>query len=906
MGHQESSSPPHHRRHYHHHHHRPRHHHHHHPHNRYSHLSATQTANRDSVWSSERLNRESHTPNRHAFIESWLGQVTAAPVSLTRPASPQSRNQPVHCRKRPRPKDRHISPRGQHAEGVDPLRRRAPSPPCPPLPIAHPRQYTRSSGDSSLIRGLSPQREPGERVGIKSISEHEESLHSKPHEEVEVDVLSAWSPTSCASAAPAFEKRPRHKTRPDKYDAKKLGSREKRKVPPDQEQHRPKKSKSRKKHPVTGKNVMNNFASEAVLGDRITMKPGLKPGMFDNKRVSERIPVTDLSFLEMPLPTNRDRDVPQQKGLSSSRLRERQRESLELERVSSFFLPASTEATSRKVKSAQPKDNKGNKCKKATSRDNMISLDTPSSPTLPTRGHHQHSSVSQEPIPTVTPGDRISGSGSSRATYITWSSSHPSPKARRDPVSTEPRSIEPPSSATPENIRRDLIATGVYEGTGIRSYDVSGYQQKLGRKSNGEPTSSHRSIVGHVDTCEAQVPTEDRGLKTASTCLSDTRDTVVLLPHQEERWNTILPPEWRLRRLSDVEMSSTDKQQNDEVTDIPKSVKPPNRQEIAQEARFEPIRESSRAQCAHRHIDHNHGTYSPTSAGSPVLVPPEPGQIVNQAESAGQGRDTIASRDAMPPPPVPPARSNNSHLINPELRGDTSSSICLGATRPLDTHVQIFNNEPSQATDPDTATEQPHESGREHDRVIPTLDSVSWIPQATTSDIVTYEREKTLSRLSTRSLVYEPQSKEQDFRGDLCLPPQAMTPVAESMADFIRRIESEIEESTYMDEYCQSELITEAQGSSLDLETSTDKTYNRRPIAFDESRINYHQFPDHITDPGFKAVPQTIPNFRGYEERAGCLQEASTTTTTSDTLKDDINEFPDMSTFWRLNRFSHS
>lgn len=79
-------------------------------------------------------------------------------------------------------------------------------------------------------------------------------------------------PTSCASAARAFEKRPRHKTRADKYDAKKLGSRKKRKKPSDEEQHQPRKSKSRRKHLAIGKNVMNNFTSDAVLNDRITVR----------------------------------------------------------------------------------------------------------------------------------------------------------------------------------------------------------------------------------------------------------------------------------------------------------------------------------------------------------------------------------------------------------------------------------------------------------------------------------------------------------------------------------------------------------------------------------------------------------------------------------------------------------
>lgn len=609
----------------------------------------------------------------------------------------------------------------------------------------------------------------------------------------------------------------------------------------------------------------------------------------------------------MPLVANKTRHLPQQKGLSSSRLRERRRESQELERVSSFFLPACPDATSRKVKPARPKDNEDNRCKKVTYRDNTISSATPSSPTPPTQGHIQQPLSSHEDprsLPTETPSNPLHGSGSSSTMYITWSSSQPSPKAGKHLVDTRPRSIEPANSATPESIRRALIATRVYENTGIRSYDTSSYQQKIGHKSGGELTSTGGSIVDHVDTCEAQVSAEDQGSKMKSMCPNDAKDTAALLSNQEERWNTILHPQWKLRGLSDVEMSSADKQQNDEVTDIPRSVKPPSRQEMAQEARLNPMRESPRAQRACRHIDHNPDTNSRSTAEGLVLIPPEPERIIDQAKPADQDRDTITSRDAMPPPPLPPTRSNYPHLTNREPGDYVGSSMCVGATQPLDTHVHVPNHEHPQATNPYTATEQPHESGREHERVISTLDSVSWIPQTMTSSIVTHERDKTSSRLSMRSLIYETQGEEEDPHGDLRLTPQPKMPITESMADFITRIESEIEESTCLDEYCRSEPMTENQANSLDPETSTEETYNRQLIASDGSRIDYRQFPNHVADPEFKAASQTSHGFQGYEGQAGCLQEG-TTTTTSEILKDDINDFLEMSNFWRPNRFSH-
>jgi hypothetical protein len=274
MGRQELSPPrqrhlvPDHRRRHRHHHHHPHPYIHHDPYH-HTHYSDAETTNRKFSWHLGRLNREFHAPNSHDVVESWLGQVTAS-AATRKPVSLEPRDQPVHYRKQPRSQDSNISPCRRHPGLVDPLWGPQHIPPdqgpsSPHLPLTTNRdrklkRYKRSSDDSSLLSDDNRCQEHWERGRAGSPSEYEESSHYKPLDEAQVGGVSA------------FEKRPRHKTREDKYETKKPEGRERRRITSGQGEQRPRKSESkRRKHVATGRNVMNNFASEAVLNDRITV-----------------------------------------------------------------------------------------------------------------------------------------------------------------------------------------------------------------------------------------------------------------------------------------------------------------------------------------------------------------------------------------------------------------------------------------------------------------------------------------------------------------------------------------------------------------------------------------------------------------------------------------------------------
>ncbi|KAI1428267.1 hypothetical protein F5Y12DRAFT_49838 [Xylaria sp. FL1777] len=915
MGHQEASPPrqrhrvPHHRRHHH----------------RRNHTAAAQTTRCNPSWTLGRLNRDSHAPDSHATVESWLAQL-AAPVPASRPGLPLSRNQLVHHGKRSRSEDSFGSSCRQRPRRADQLWRpqhipstQGSSPHRLPLlakPKKHPKRYERNSDDSSLISGLSPRRELQESDCTKTTAEHEENSHYGPLDETEIGAIRALSPMSHIGAkVPAFEKRPRHKTRPDKYDTKKLKGNKRRGKAAANDEHQPRGSKSKKgNYAVNGENAMKNFTSEAVTNGRITVQPNLKPGLFNNKRVPKEHHIADLSFSEMPFPTHQEHSILQQKGLSSSRLRERQRESRELEQISSFFVPACADTMSRKSKPAKHKDNEAARDHKSGHRDNATSafnrnsFTTPSSPHALTPSYRRRSSTSLEnscSIPTVTASGPNCRPSSSKTTYFTWSSSQTSHRARNYLIDTRPEPIESARSVTPEDIKEALAITGIYRNTGIRSYDHLNDPQNHALKVIGESPSTRSSIIGHKNTDEVRISAIEDKSKMKPRCINDTRIMMAQLTSLGERWNTILPPEWKLRRSSEDEVSQVEKQQVDTIVKIPTSVDSPSRQEIAREARVNPMRELLPAHHPSHHSDPDSDINVHRIAKIPVSVPVEPDRILDDVVPADEDQATITSRDAMPPPPVPPPQLKFLHSTNPEPGHGLGSLIGIETTTPFESQVQVSNCEQPGLMDSPKATGERCKLSGQSKRVTSAIDSVSWLPQAVTSGIASYDRDKTTSRLSMRSSIYENRGKEMDTDAALRLTSPPTAHMNETMADFIARIESEFDEPTCLDEYSQPESIIEGPKFSADQETSTYNMQNRHLPTPDRSQIHHRHLPSSIEESSeFKDVFETGKSFPSHES-ATSFRNRSSIMSTKDQSNNDIDEFLEMSKFWRPNRFAH-
>ncbi|KAH6682268.1 hypothetical protein F5X68DRAFT_233985 [Plectosphaerella plurivora] len=132
--------------------------------------------------------------------------------------------------------------------------------------------------------------------------------------------------------APRFEKRARHKTREDRYEP--------RNDPPDQPsgrtverkgQHRRRTEEPVRKRLASARDVIDNFASDSILNNRLTLQPATTPGLFQNGHASAHKQPTDLAFNSMNF-LARPRERKQTKQPKDTGKKER-----EVQEMSAFF-----------------------------------------------------------------------------------------------------------------------------------------------------------------------------------------------------------------------------------------------------------------------------------------------------------------------------------------------------------------------------------------------------------------------------------------------------------------------------------------------------------------------------------------------------------------------------------------
>ncbi|KAI2638070.1 hypothetical protein GGS21DRAFT_538349 [Xylaria nigripes] len=884
------------------------------PHRHHNNYLDAHTTNRESLLSLGRLNQESEQLDNHVVVESWLRRVKS-PASTTRLASPGPRS--------PRSKGSHSSHCNLYPTRVDTSWRPQHIPPaqgslspCHPQLVdreGNPKRRKQKTGSSSLIGNSSPFRELWKRECAESSPKYQESLQYKSLDIGRADSASTSLPVSHHAVLPAYEKRPRYKTRADKYD---LNKSLKRSVKPYCTEHQPRESKPKKrKRHATGKNVMSNFASDAVLNDRITVQPNLRPGLFKNMRVSKKRPVTDLSFSSMRFPTYQEQDA--KKGRANSKLSEHRRESRENENVSSFFLPAHADMTECKAKPTKRKTSEESKEKKLTCKDNTTRavrqdcVTTLSSSNALCQSQRQQSSVVPENLipessiildnPDCCLRSRPTSKGT---TYFTWSSTQQSPQPRLHSVDIHQKSIEPARSATPEDARKALLATGVYRETGISPYDALIDQRAHTMQSHHEPTSTNvYTVVGQENACRKQLIMPDQHFEVS--CHDDTRATLEVPVHLEERWKRILPPEWKSRRSPGPAESLTN-DPGGTYSDTSLDVRPFNRQKVVQEVRINPIREIPPAHDACGQEDHGLATQANSIIEDPVLFSHESNDLAEHKSPSAPNRATAASRDAMPPPPIPSPRCSALHSTNRKPGGNCFSKHHETVKR-LEIPVPISPCEYAQESDARKVISEPYESRKDVERVIQDFNSASWIPQAKTSTITSYEREKSISRLGTRSAIYRSQDKDEDRPGTLLGPVQhhtshATESVTESMTDFIARIETEFERDVSLNEGYQLESMAETPASFQHPSTSNYNIENRHTMAGRLQR-KYCQLPVDLIDNSSFTEPETHETSNRHEEVIA-LMESGSSSSLADGRKEDSDEFLEMSNFWRPNQFS--
>ncbi|ROT39861.1 hypothetical protein SODALDRAFT_358275 [Sodiomyces alkalinus F11] len=149
------------------------------------------------------------------------------------------------------------------------------------------------------------------------------------------------------SPSQTFEKRPRHKTREDKYDRerKPRGTRK------HSESSKPGKPKRRKevakKQLASRREVMNNFTSQTVRSDRVTLHPGATPGIFQNGHFSSNNHTEDLAHVGMDWTPQVNHHQNVTRRSSKSRDREKRRRERELEDMNAYFRPRSVSRLER-------------------------------------------------------------------------------------------------------------------------------------------------------------------------------------------------------------------------------------------------------------------------------------------------------------------------------------------------------------------------------------------------------------------------------------------------------------------------------------------------------------------------------------------------------------------------------
>lgn len=174
-----------------------------------------------------------------------------------------------------------------------------------------------SSSDSSLLEPVvTPKktgRSPGERNRWSQIR-REESSSPPDREKRKAVTLIVDSSTGPSIPQETFEKRARHRTREDLYDPK----RKRKRADKNDEEEKPmtkrtKKGDGKKAAKRAGEDLMNNFTSNRIGQDRLTVSHNYSPcrTRCSNAKASRCVRLMDLVFLRMAAhpPPLKDVDV---------------------------------------------------------------------------------------------------------------------------------------------------------------------------------------------------------------------------------------------------------------------------------------------------------------------------------------------------------------------------------------------------------------------------------------------------------------------------------------------------------------------------------------------------------------------------------------------------------------------
>ncbi|WQF84938.1 hypothetical protein CDEST_09952 [Colletotrichum destructivum] len=247
-----------------------------------------------------------------------------------------------------------------------------------------------------------------------------------------------------------FDKRSRHRTREDRYDTQKHAQ-QKRKKSGDE---RPAPFKAPSKETVfSRREVMDDFRSDAILNDRLTLQPCLTPGLFQNGRISSPKPVEELAYNSM-ISLLEHRPLRQSwQQQQSSEVKGRQRREKELEEMGTVFRQKVIPSDDVRRPPHGRYENRRGRYRLSDYYNGLPEANARSIRAMKDEADPRNSKTRQRP----------DGEANSISSQPLWSSSRPTSRNRQTPVQnhTDGRSV----SSTPELVREALKQTGVFNKT---------------------------------------------------------------------------------------------------------------------------------------------------------------------------------------------------------------------------------------------------------------------------------------------------------------------------------------------------------------------------------------------------------------------------------------------------------
>ncbi|KAI0141451.1 hypothetical protein BJ166DRAFT_103382 [Pestalotiopsis sp. NC0098] len=561
-----------------------------------------------------------------------------------------------------------------------------------------------SSDDSSLLTVVDPRAASGDTCSSKQLSKPRagagRSGSNRNHNASDEEISSWREPTPEPST---FEKRPRRKTREDRYDVKKEKRRAGKTKDDAVPRHKSTQKKNTKKQMVSSsKNVMKNYNSNAVLQDRITVSQPLVPGLFKNKRGITVQPVTDLAYTDMNFLREEKQNITP-RPISKRRLSELERQDREIEELSSFFLPA--EKTSLNQRPEMIRQTLGTPVAahdRVSSERSFDGDEVRNRPESLCEEDYRSLSVhsyADRGVRSVT-STRSEQRPGSAATYLTWSSSSiRSPKQHKARCHSVSPVLERQESTGPDDVDELMLATGIFRNTDIYNSDhVPGHSQ------NGQQLNVPMTRPDQERTRLESI--QIKGPEAKNKHLDSHGDSNIVPASLKARLDAIFPPAWR---EPDVDANSRPREDTDEHNEGARLLSHTQPQNSAA------VTEATGAR--------SHDTQSISvrleESRFPALIDASVGQInsgqlhahddsLTRTESRASQSDerlSTTSRDLMPPPPRPSGCS--SRRTTPMQMNQTESnslprdSPLARANPPSPCHgmTRFFTKDPPAAVD---------------------------------------------------------------------------------------------------------------------------------------------------------------------------------------------------------------